>query len=390
MHNTPQSIFKYPRDWDFLVPLAGFPWPREMVQKPATEDTWSAVDYLLSERYSGNKQYSFAPEILQTIYYLVKPYLPRSIQLGIQRCLMRKNRGIRFPREPFEPLLSDILDFHLKKLAKERGIENVPRIAFWPEGYESAFCFTHDVETQYGYEKLPKLVALEKQYGLRTTIFVVPERYQWNIDYLRGLAQEGFEIGLHGLNHDNRLFRTREVFEEQCKAMDKYAKVLAVDGFRSPALQRCYSWMADLPGIYDSSYPDVELFSLYPGGCCHVLPWFIEQKVEIPVTMQQDHYLFNLRKELDTEAWRVKWDIIKKRRGLGCVIIHPDYMINTKHQEMFEELIDLVTQDSKVWVTTLVEVAKWWLERSQAQLVEREGKYLIENSNRARVEYAVI
>jgi peptidoglycan/xylan/chitin deacetylase (PgdA/CDA1 family) len=318
--------------------------------------------------------------------------MPRFVQLGIQRLIMRQNRTIKFPRAPFEHLVADLLDFHVRSIAKTRGLEKIPYIAFWPDGYETAFCFTHDIEDRYGYERVAQLVDLEKRYGIKSTLNIVPEAYEWDRSFLFSLIEEGFEIGLHGLNHDKRLFRTRKIFDARCRRMETYAKELNAVGFRSPSLQRYYPWMEDLPGIYDSSYPDVELFSLFAGGCCHILPWFIgsNKKVELPVTMPQDHYLFNLRRESGIEMWSDKWGIIRKRRGLGCVIIHPDYMMTPKHRGKVEELIGLVTSDPKVWVTTATNIANWWIERSATELVEIKGKYSVKGSKRAKLKFLEI
>lgn len=326
--------------------------------------------------------------MLLEAYYFLKPIVPRFIQLEIQRAIMRKNGNTKFPREPFEPLLADVLGFHLKTVAKKRGVDKIPHIAFWPDGYEAAFCFTHDIENRYGYEKLKQLVDLETKHGIRSTFNIVPERYDWDLKFLIRLIEDGFEVGLHGLNHDEQLFRTREIFDNRRRRIEEYAKQLNAKGFRSPSLQRYYPWMGDLPGIYDSPYPDVEIFSAIPGGCCHILPWFISggKKVELPVTMPQDHYLFNLRRDSSIKAWSDKWRIIREREGLGCVIIHPDYMLNSRHRGKIEELIDLVTQDTKVWVTTAANIAKWWIERSKTQLVQRDGDYFVEGSRRAKVK----
>ena len=203
MENTPQDIYRYPRDCESQVPLSDFPWPSELIPKPTREDTTSAIQYILTEQYSEEiKPHTSNTAVLRRIYYLTKPYLPRFLQLGIQRLIMRKNRSIRFPREPFEPLLADILGFHLRTIAKNRRLERIPYIAFWPDGYEAAFCFTHDIESRYGYERLPELIDLEKKYPVKSTIYIVSEHYEWDIKFLSSLAEEGFEIGLHGLYSD--------------------------------------------------------------------------------------------------------------------------------------------------------------------------------------------
>jgi len=387
MVNTPQRIYKFPADWESSVGLVDFPWPERTVALPPGKDTDSAIEYLLTEQYPiDHNRLISKSRLMKRIYYSLKPRLPRSLQLQIQKVSMHAHRSIRFPREPFEPLMPDLLDFHLEAIARARRSDRIPCMSFWPDGYQAAFCFTHDVETQYGYECLPELVELERTYGVRSTINIVPERYDWDIRFLSDLMKEGFEIGIHGLKHDMRLFESREIFEQRCEKLKKYSDQIGACGFRSPGLQRYYPWMKDLPGIYDSSFPDVETHLICPGGCCHILPWFIgkNEKVEIPVTMPQDHYLFNLRTEASAKGWFDKWRIIRARGGLGCVIVHPDYI---DHKRMFEELLSLVTDDSRVWVTTASEVATWWLERSRAELVEKDGGYFITGSKRAQMGF---
>src|SRR5437764_1249524 len=89
------------------------------------------------------------------IYYGLKPFVPRSIRLGIRRWFaIRKREHVRdvWPIMP----------------ASERGPEHWPG---WPDGKQFALVLTHDVEGKAGLRKCRELMRLEQQPEGRHTIF---------------------------------------------------------------------------------------------------------------------------------------------------------------------------------------------------------------------------
>jgi len=79
--------------------------------------------------------------------------------------------------------------------------------------------------------------------------------------------------------------------------------------------------------------------------------------------------------------------LIMKKHGLLSFIIHPDYVIQSREQAIFKELLSYLRhlQDEKaVWTTTPSEVNRWWRQRAGMQLVEKDGKWQIEGASKER------
>lgn len=73
----------------------------------------------------------------------------------------------------------------------------------------------HDIDDTYGIRRgLPKVIGLERRYGVKSTIFVRIDvlRSKWDCEFLRKISREGWEIGLHLANTigDESLMPPRE------------------------------------------------------------------------------------------------------------------------------------------------------------------------------------
>ncbi|MBU1743024.1 MAG: polysaccharide deacetylase family protein, partial [Proteobacteria bacterium] len=118
-------------------------------------------------------------------------------------------------------------------------------------------CLTHDLDRAACWEFLPRLIEMETALGFTSTINVLAAGpYRLDPGYLRGLAETGFEIGLHGLTHDVALgFRSPARIRETL-ARAQEAVGLVVKGFRAPALAVSEALLTELCRagfIYDSS-----------------------------------------------------------------------------------------------------------------------------------------
>jgi len=130
-------------------------------------------------------------KLINKVYYIVKPLLPRTLQLSIRRGVMKRRRSTVTSEWP-------ILERAGKKLDNWEG---------WPNGKQFGFVLTHDVEFIGGQEKCIDLMNIEKSLGLKSSFYFVPERYQVDKSILKELVKNGFEVGVHGLNHDGKLFK---------------------------------------------------------------------------------------------------------------------------------------------------------------------------------------
>ena len=74
-------------------------------------------------------------------------------------------------------------------------------------------------------------------------------------------------------------------------------------GFRSPAMIRHAAGIERLGFDYDTSYRDTDPYQPQAGGCCTWLPFFNSRVVELPITLAQDHTLFEILGERDERRW---------------------------------------------------------------------------------------
>ena len=235
-------------------------------------------------------------------YYLVRPALPRRVQLRLRRSYTRVQGRSSFPNWPVEDSLHALYAWLFGLLAELAG-RPVPFLDPWPEGRSWALVLTHDVETEAGYRNLDMLREPERELGYRSSWNFVPLRYQVSEDTVRALQREGCEVGVHGLRHDGRDLGSQRLLAKRLPPMREYADRWHAVGFRSPATQRQWEMMPQLGFEYDSSYSDTDPYEPQPGGCCSYLPYFNESLVELPITLPQDHTMFSILQYPDAEMW---------------------------------------------------------------------------------------
>ena len=99
----------------------------------------------------------------------------------------------------------------------QRPPENWPG---WPNGKKFAFVLTHDVESAVGLRKCRELMQLELELGFRSSFNFVPEGDYRDPRGLREeLGQNGFEVGIHDLRHDGRLYQSEREFKRKPLAL---------------------------------------------------------------------------------------------------------------------------------------------------------------------------
>jgi hypothetical protein len=270
----------------------------------------------------------------------------------------------------------------------------IPFIWFWPNGAASCAIMTHDVETSAGRDFCGSLMDIDDKYGMKASFQVVPEvRYEVSEGYLESIRSRGFEVNVQDLNHDGHLFRTKEQFLARAVKINEYRRQFKAEGFRSAVLYRRQKWYDALDFSYDMSVPNVAHLDPQRGGCCTVMPYFVGNLIELPVTTTQDYSLFHILREHSIELWKQQIELIRAKHGLISFIIHPDYIIDRKNRSTFEALLQYLKDlkaEKNIWTPLPREVASWWKERSNLRLVEVNGTWQIEGERkeRARIAYA--
>ena len=90
--------------------------------------------------------------------------------------------------------------------------------------------------------------------------------------------------------------------------------------------------------------------------------------VELPLTMPQDHTLFEILKHRDIHVWKEKAAWIAEQGGLVLINIHPDYMIADDRLALFEELLVYMKSLKGMWHTHPRDIARWWQDRNRSAL----------------------
>jgi hypothetical protein len=254
---------------------------------------------------------------------------------------------------------------------------------------------THDVDTQIGRDFCAAVMDLEDAYGIKSCVCVVPERrYEVTKEYLHSLRNRGFEIAVHDLNHERNLFRNWKEFLKCAEKINAYGKEFGAFGFRAGALYRNQQWFDVLKFSYDMSVPNVGHLEVQRGGGCTIMPYFVGDILELPVTTTQDYALFNYLNEYSMDLWKRQIELIMEQHGLVSFIIHPDYIAKSREWNVYESLLAHLAQlrgEKKLWIPMPGEVDRWWRQRAKMTLVEDDHGVRIEGqrSERARVAYAI-
>ncbi len=342
-------------------------------------DPGEAMEWMWSERYTTldrERMRSRRRRLMVNTYYAIRPLLPRRVQLRLRRTHASRHKYPDFPGWPEEHALHDLYGWLFDILRQIAG-EPVPYIHPWPGGHTSAFVLTHDVETAAGRDSIEALRGPERERGLRSSWNLVPERYPVTNELLDQLRSEGCEIGVHGLRHDGRDLASGRLMRKRLPAIREWADRWGAVGFRSPATQRSWDLMPQLGFDYDSSYTDSAPHEPQPGGCCTYLPFFIDDLVELPLTLPQDHTLFDILGMTDGSVWQAKVEAIRNRGAMVLMITHPDYVHCPGMLQAWEDLLDQLSRDSGAWHALPREVADWWRRRAQSHLERENGEWVV-------------
>jgi peptidoglycan/xylan/chitin deacetylase (PgdA/CDA1 family) len=335
------------------------------------------VAALLEERYQGPLR---MPRMV-TLYYRVKPILPRRLQIAMRRAHARRVRERHearghFPRWPIEPVLVDRFEQHLKERLLRAGSDAVPFVGLWPDAHQFAYILTHDVEGVRGVENIERVLEVERRHGMVSSWNLVADDYDVPDAVHEAITSAGGEIGLHGITHDGRLFESRAAFERHLPEIRRRMRASAVDGFRSPSTRRNAAWIPELQARYDSSFPDTDPFEPQPGGCCSILPYFLGDTVELPITLVQDHTLFEILRENDIALWRDKARWVARHGGLVTVLVHPDYLLTDARLHRYDELLSFLGALEGGWHALPRDVAAWWRRRAALDAALERGEAL--------------
>ena len=253
---------------------------------------------------------------LGRIFYNLKPAIPRGLQIFLRRQIARYKRKKYSHIWPIDPTCNNPPD----------GWTG------WPDGKKFALLLCHDVDTKKGYESCLKLAEIEEDLGFKSYFNFVPERYHNSRSVLEELRRRGFEIGVHGLKHDGKLFGSRKIFNQRALKINDYLKKWNTRGFSSPSMHHNTDWMHALNISYSTSTFDTDPFEPQSDAIGSIFPVWVQNGnkqqgyLELPYTLPQDHLLFVILQKTCIDIWKMKLEWIAEHGGMALLNTHTDYM----------------------------------------------------------------
>jgi hypothetical protein len=357
-------------------------------------DPEEAITNLRHEAYMGGDARSGTQSLTAKVYYFFRPLLPVAARKHLQKLRLRNWDKRPFPRWPVDFSVDNLHEQLLVLSLRASGAKRIPIIWFWPEGKSACAMMSHDVETKVGRDFCGTLMDLDDSRGIKGSFTVIPEeRYEVPQSYIESIVSRGHEVAVHDLNHDGHLYDNRAQFLERVAKINAYGRRFGARGFRAGVLYRNQEWFDRFEFDYEESVPNVAHLDPQRGGCCTVMPYFIGNLLEIPVTDIQDYSLYNILNEYSIDIWKRQTAMILAKHGLMSFIVHPDYIIESRARATFEALLDHLAHlrdQENVWTALPREINAWWRQRAAMKLVAAGSGWRIEGagSEAARIAWA--
>ncbi len=298
-------------------------------------------------------------QLKNEVYYYLKPVIPRNLQIYMRRALVRIQLN----------QYRDVWPMDQRSVSPEYA-----RLE-WPDDKSFALVLTHDVESSKGVTRCLELAEMEKSRGLKSSFNFVPEGYDVPDTVRHELINRGFEVGVHGLLHDGKLYESETTFRQRAEKINYYLSKWDAVGFRSPAMHHNLDWIGLLNIEYDASTFDTDPFEPQSDGVRSIFPFWVESQmtntgyVELPYTLPQDFTLFVLMQEKTASIWKSKLDWIAANKGMALVNVHPDYLnlgpnsqtLDEFPASLYEDFLDYVVDHykGKFWNALPKDVARF-------------------------------
>jgi hypothetical protein len=329
-------------------------------RQPPQRDTF--LEQTLGEGQFGADHWQLS--FPRRLYYTIKPLLPRATIDTIKKFnASRLSENEHQLSWPIEDRYARFLWETARQLLLLSGNSTVSFTPFWPDGKKFAVVLTHDVEGEKGLQFVEQLAELEESLGFRSSFNFVPCGYQTPARLMNSLRERGFEVGVHGLKHDGKLYKSEQNFMMQASSINQYLREFDAKGFRSPLMHRQPAWQQALEIEYDLSFFDTDPYEPLPGGTMCIWPFFIGHFVEMPYTLVQDSTLLDVLNEGNPRLWLEKVDFLALYFGMALLNSHPDYLCKKHNIAVYAEFLHSLQARVDYWHALPGEVARWWRAR---------------------------
>ena len=296
----------------------------------------------------------------------------------------------------FEPS-SDVLFLILRGLYEEFVRPGV-RWHTVPDGKQTAFILSHDLDARESFRNSEKFARMEKQEGVTSTFFVTTKNFTdetdigyysgANIESLKKIKELGFDLGSHSVSHSKQFeflqlgdpsvnsanyqpLQEKTILGEvkvSKELLDRDIPGQRTVGFRAGELaypRRLLTALSAAGYLYDSSFSANNILSNYPffGFAIRRLGSAETSIVEVPVTL--DDSMGFLTAENRHEVQGIWEDVIvanAENNAVTCLLIHPT---DTTYKLLIERDLIRFAKARDYWVGDLASFASFWAKRSQ-------------------------
>ena len=331
--------------------------------------------YLLGEGQFGAHHWRLSAA--KRLYYrYLRSIIPPRLKPLVRSMAVRQQGACEQLSWPIEGRYVDLQNRLFASVLRQMGRPSMYYLHFWPFGRRYALVLTHDVEGAAGQSFVREVADLEERYGLVSSFNFVPEDYAVDESLLEDLRARGFEVGVHGLHHDGRLYSDWGAFRGRAGRINEHLRRWQASGFRSPLMHRHPQWLQSIEAEYDCSFFDTDPYEPIPGGTMSIWPFFLGRMVELPYTLVQDHTLTQTLGEQSPWLWFEKLAFIRRYSGMALLLTHPDYLRQPSCLRLYEQFLHQAVAEGDYWNAAPCEVSRWWRRRAAAVIVDQpDGTY---------------
>ena len=209
---------------------------------------------------------------------------------------------------------------------------------------------TVDVDSTEGLKFCNEMERCFNELNISAAWFFTGALLKKHTSYVEKISELGYEIGLHGFIHDNRLTAlSRDEIRRKFDDCERVIEQFKIKFFRAPSfrLSNCALDVLAERKLHDSSFCDSISLYRYAGTkpACTSKPFITRGVLVAPVTIPWDMALKIVGNEEKLPLyWKEKINILKVMNGVATILIHPEPHLcgNIKRLKVFKRSIEKI------------------------------------------------
>lgn len=253
-------------------------------------------------------------------------------------------------------------------------------IANWPDGHKSAVAITFDMEVSSSPD-LKKIADVLKSKNVNATFFIVSGYFQYGSGELDAIKD--YEVASLAWNQSTWVSgeMTQEFQQKEIEKADSWLRSNGIkpSGFRAPFLksnEATFRALEKLDYKYDSSAQ--RGFTPYRNG----------KILEIPLSLNFDLYWDEASMRYSTMPGYLAFQESYNNDGLFTFYTHTNRV--TENLQNFSRFLYYVQSRNNVWIASCKEIADWWTQRENLELIVEDEKVTVINKGDGAVRGATL